>query len=134
SIVVDEMEVNVKSKTKENEMTKTMDTENKKNIVYDTKELNLYYGETHALKNINLEINEKEVTAIIGPSGCGKSTYIKTLNRMVELVPSVRTTGSITYKGKNILDKSMKVEDLRTQVGMVFQKANPFPKSIYENI
>ena len=103
-------------------------------IVYDTKDLNLWYGETHALKDINLSIHEKEVTAIIGPSGCGKSTYIKTLNRMVELVPSVRTTGKITYKGKNILDKSFKVEDLRTHVGMVFQKPNPFPKSIYDNI
>ncbi|MGJ9459091.1 phosphate ABC transporter ATP-binding protein PstB [Oceanobacillus sp. CF4.6] len=103
-------------------------------IVYDTKDLNLWYGETHALKDINLSINEKEVTAIIGPSGCGKSTYIKTLNRMVELVPSVRTNGTITYKGKNILDRSFKVEDLRTHVGMVFQKPNPFPKSIYDNI
>ncbi|WP_245831866.1 phosphate ABC transporter ATP-binding protein PstB [Oceanobacillus senegalensis] len=103
-------------------------------VVYDTVDLNLWYSDTHALKNINLDIHEKEVTAIIGPSGCGKSTYIKTLNRMVELVPGVRTTGSISYKGKNILDKSFKVEDLRTQVGMVFQKPNPFPKSIYENI
>lgn len=105
-----------------------------KDVVFNTKELNLWYSETHALKNINLSINEKEVTAIIGPSGCGKSTYIKTLNRMVELVPGVRTTGEITYKGKNILDRSFRVEDLRTQVGMVFQKPNPFPKSIYENI
>lgn len=107
---------------------------NNKNIVYDTKDLNLWYGETHALKDINLGINEKEVTAIIGPSGCGKSTYIKTLNRMVELVPTVKTTGTITYRGKNILDRSFKVEDLRTHVGMVFQKPNPFPKSIYENV
>ncbi|MFD1336410.1 phosphate ABC transporter ATP-binding protein PstB [Oceanobacillus iheyensis] len=107
---------------------------NNKNIVYDTKDLNLWYGETHALKDINLAINEKEVTAIIGPSGCGKSTYIKTLNRMVELVPTVKTTGTITYRGKNILDRSFKVEDLRTHVGMVFQKPNPFPKSIYENV
>ncbi|WP_280530145.1 phosphate ABC transporter ATP-binding protein PstB [Oceanobacillus sp. J11TS1] len=105
-----------------------------KEIVYDTKDLNLWYGETHALKNINMDIKEKEVTAIIGPSGCGKSTYLKTLNRMVELVPIVKTSGEITYKGRNILDKSFRVEDLRTQVGMVFQKANPFPKSIYENI
>ncbi|GGA89477.1 phosphate import ATP-binding protein PstB [Ornithinibacillus halotolerans] len=103
-------------------------------IVFDTKDLNLWYGETHALKDINLKINEKEVTAIIGPSGCGKSTYLKTLNRMVELVPIVRTTGEIMYKGRSILDKSFKVEDLRTHVGMVFQKPNPFPKSIYDNI
>ncbi|WP_033445657.1 phosphate ABC transporter ATP-binding protein PstB [Ornithinibacillus scapharcae] len=103
-------------------------------LVFDTKDLNLWYGNTHALKDINLQINEKEVTAIIGPSGCGKSTYLKTLNRMVELVPTVRTTGEIMYKGKSILDKSFKVEDLRTHVGMVFQKPNPFPKSIYDNI
>ncbi|AXI10818.1 phosphate ABC transporter ATP-binding protein [Oceanobacillus sp. 143] len=111
------------------------DTTNvERNIVYDTKDLNLWYSDTHALRDINLSIYEKEVTAIIGPSGCGKSTYIKTLNRMVELVPGVRTTGTITYQSKNILDKSFKVEDLRTRVGMVFQKPNPFPKSIYDNI
>lgn len=103
-------------------------------VVYDTKNLNLWYGETHALKDINLQINEKEVTAIIGPSGCGKSTYIKTLNRMVELIPSVRTTGEVTYRGRAIFDRSFRVEELRTRVGMVFQKPNPFPKSIYENV
>ncbi|MCM3664005.1 phosphate ABC transporter ATP-binding protein PstB [Mesobacillus subterraneus] len=105
-----------------------------KKVVYDTKDLNLWYGEGHALKNINLAINENEVTAIIGPSGCGKSTYIKTLNRMVEMVPSVKISGEILYRGRNILEKSYQVEDLRTSVGMVFQKPNPFPKSIYENI
>ncbi|WP_409270661.1 phosphate ABC transporter ATP-binding protein PstB [Neobacillus sp. SCS-31] len=106
----------------------------KKNIVYSTRDLNLWYGEGHALKSINLDIAENEVTAIIGPSGCGKSTYIKTLNRMVELVPTVRISGEILYRERNILDKDYKVEDLRTRVGMVFQKPNPFPKSIYENI
>lgn len=116
----------------------TKHSEEKLNVekpsVFDTEGLNLWYTDTHALKDIHLSINEKEVTAIIGPSGCGKSTYIKTLNRMVELVPGVRTTGEIKYKGKNILDRGFRVEDLRTQVGMVFQKPNPFPKSIYENI
>jgi len=107
---------------------------NEKNIVFHTNELNLWYGEDQALKNINLAFGENEVNAIIGPSGCGKSTYIKTLNRMIELIPSVKTSGSILYRGKNILDKSYKVEDLRTNVGMVFQKPNPFPKSIYENV
>lgn len=102
--------------------------------VYKTAGLNLWYGENHALKNIDLDMHENEVTAIIGPSGCGKSTFIKTLNRMIELVPGVRTTGQIKYRNRNILDQSYKVEDLRTQVGMVFQKPNPFPKSIYENV
>ena len=105
-----------------------------KKIVYKTSNLDLWYGENQALKKINLDIMENEVTAIIGPSGCGKSTYIKTLNRMIELVPGVRTSGEILYRGKNILDKSYQVEELRTKVGMVFQKPNPFPKSIYENV
>lgn len=103
-------------------------------IVYKTNQLNLWYGNNQALKNIDLDIIENEVTAIIGPSGCGKSTYIKTLNRMIELVPGVRTAGEISYRGRNILDKSYQVEELRTRVGMVFQKPNPFPKSIYENV
>ncbi|MGO4889243.1 phosphate ABC transporter ATP-binding protein PstB [Anaerobacillus sp. MEB173] len=105
-----------------------------KNIVYDTKDLNLWYGNDQALKSINLPIRENEVTAIIGPSGCGKSTYIKTLNRMVELVSSVRLSGEILYRGRNILDRKYKVEELRTRVGMVFQKPNPFPKSIFDNV
>ncbi len=105
-----------------------------KKMIYSVKDFNLWYGNTHALKNIQLEIPTKEITAIIGPSGCGKSTFIKTLNRMVELVPSVKMTGSINYNGQNIFDPKYKVEQLRTDVGMVFQKPNPFPKSIYENI
>jgi phosphate transport system ATP-binding protein len=112
----------------------TVSTGENKKIVYDTRDLNLWYGEGHALKNINLPIYENEVTAIIGPSGCGKSTYIKTLNRMVELVSGVRVSGEILYRERNIFDKDFKVEELRTRVGMVFQKPNPFPKSIYENI
>lgn len=103
-------------------------------MIYSVKDFNLWYGNTHALKNIQLDIPSKEVTAIIGPSGCGKSTFIKTLNRMVELVPIVKMTGSINYNGQNIFDPRYKVEQLRTDVGMVFQKPNPFPKSIYENI
>jgi phosphate transport system ATP-binding protein len=96
--------------------------------------LNLWYGDDHALKDVNLDIKQNEVTAIIGPSGCGKSTFIKTLNRMVELVPIVRTNGVIEYHGRNIFDKDYEVEELRTSVGMVFQQPNPFPKSIYDNI
>jgi len=102
--------------------------------VYDVRDLNLWYGQEQALKNINIQIDKNEVTAIIGPSGCGKSTFIKTLNRMVENIPVVRTSGEILYHGINIFDKSMRVEELRTRVGMVFQKPNPFPKSIKENV
>ncbi|KYG92228.1 phosphate ABC transporter ATP-binding protein PstB [Metasolibacillus sp. FSL H7-0170] len=107
---------------------------NSKNTVFETRNFDLWYGQHHALKNINLEIKENEVTAIIGPSGCGKSTYVKTLNRMIELVPIVRTSGEINYRGRNIFGGDYEVEELRTQVGMVFQKPNPFPKSIYDNI
>lgn len=108
--------------------------DSQKKIVYSTKNLDLWYGENHALKNINLDILENNVTAIIGPSGCGKSTYIKALNRMVELVPSVKTAGKIMYRDKNIFANKYSVEKLRTNVGMVFQQPNPFPKSIYDNI
>lgn len=113
---------------------RVMENTSWKKPVYETNGLNLWYGTSHALKNIDLSINEKEVTAIIGPSGCGKSTYLKTLNRMVELVPDVNISGNITFKGDNILDKSMPVEMLRSRVGMVFQKPNPFPKTIFENV
>ncbi|MDX1700808.1 MAG: phosphate ABC transporter ATP-binding protein PstB, partial [Melioribacteraceae bacterium] len=116
------------------ELTDSLNNDNMNNIVYDTKQLNLWYGNHHALKNIDLAIKENEVTAIIGPSGCGKSTYIKTLNRMVELVPSVKTSGQIIYRDRNIFDNDYNVEELRTKVGMVFQKPNPFPKSIFDNI
>jgi len=102
--------------------------------VYETHGLNLWYGTTHALKNIDLSINQKEVTAIIGPSGCGKSTYLKTLNRMVEMVPGVSISGNVSFKGNNILGNATPVEVLRSKVGMVFQKPNPFPKSIYDNV
>lgn len=107
--------------------------EEKKNV-FVTKDFNLWYGDHHALKNINLDIKENDVTAIIGPSGCGKSTYVKALNRMVELVPIVRNSGVIEYRDRNIFDATYDVEELRTKVGMVFQKPNPFPKSIYDNI
>jgi phosphate transport system ATP-binding protein len=105
-----------------------------KELVFNTRGLNLWYGQTHALKNITLPIRENDITAIIGPSGCGKSTYIKTLNRMVELVSSVKVSGEILYRGENIFQQSYRVEKLRTRVGMVFQKPNPFPKSIFDNV
>lgn len=103
-------------------------------IVYDVKDLNLWYGDDQALKDINVKIGKNQVTSIIGPSGCGKSTFIKTLNRMIENIPIVRTSGKILYHGEDIFDKKVRVEELRTTVGMVFQKPNPFPKSIYENV
>ncbi len=111
-----------------------MTSPTKKETVFNVENLNLWYGSTHALKNINMDIDRNQVTAIIGPSGCGKSTFIKTLNRMVEMVPSVSISGSINYQGQGIFESKYMVEELRTRVGMVFQKPNPFPKSIYENV
>lgn len=105
-----------------------------KEIVFEVKDLNLWYGKDQALKDLNLTFRQNEVTAIIGPSGCGKSTFIKTLNRMVELIPGVKISGEINYRNQNIFDSKFQVEELRTKVGMVFQKPNPFPKSIYENV
>ena len=95
-------------------------------------DLNLWYGQTQALNNISLEIPEKSITALIGPSGCGKSTFLKTLNRMNDLIPGVKITGEVLYHGENIFDAE--VNNLRKEVGMVFQKPNPFPMSIYDNI
>lgn len=105
-----------------------------KDIKFNVKNLNLYYGEFHALKNINLEIQNNKVTALIGPSGCGKSTFIRTLNRMNDLVDGCQINGEIEFHDKNLLAKEMDVIELRTKVGMVFQKPNPFPMSIYDNI
>ena len=96
--------------------------------------VNFYYGKTHALKDINMSIAANGVTAIIGPSGCGKSTFIRLLNRMHELVPNTRVEGKVYLDGKDILDPTMDAVDVRRTVGMVFQKPNPFPKSIFENI
>ncbi len=98
------------------------------------KNLNLYYGENHALKNVSMEIPEKEITAFIGPSGCGKSTFLKTLNRMNDLVENVRIEGEITLDGENIYGKGVDTTLLRKKIGMVFQQPNPFPMSIYDNI
>ncbi|MBM7552276.1 phosphate ABC transporter ATP-binding protein PstB [Thalassobacillus pellis] len=123
--------VNIKPDTKGGQNNK----EGKKaKHVFEVSDLNLWYGSKQALYEVNMKVPENQVTAIIGPSGCGKSTYLKTLNRMVEMVPSVKTSGSIKYKGKEIFSESFGVEDLRTKVGMVFQKPNPFPKSIYDNV
>lgn len=98
------------------------------------KDLNLYYGSNHALKNISMNIKEKSITAFIGPSGCGKSTFLKTLNRMNDLVTGVKIEGLVTLDGENIYDDKVDTTLLRKKVGMVFQQPNPFPMSIYDNI
>ena len=102
--------------------------------VISAKDLNLWYGDFKALKSISLDVGEREITALIGPSGCGKSTFLKTLNRMNDLVPGVRIEGDVRLKGEDIFAREMELTDLRRRVGMVFQKANPFPMSIYDNI
>ena len=102
--------------------------------ILETKHLNLWYGTHQALKDVNLEMPEHQVTALIGPSGCGKSTFLKTLDRMNDLVPDVKITGEVLYRGQDIYDPQVDVTWLRRQVGMVFQKPNPFPMSIYDNI
>lgn len=102
--------------------------------VFNINKLNLWYGDHHALKDIDFPIIKKEVTAIIGPSGCGKSTFIKTLNLMINMVPNVKMTGEINFNGQNILSEKMDLVELRKHVGMVFQKGNPFPQSIYDNV
>ena len=106
--------------------------ENKVKI--STQNLNLYYGENHALKNINLDLYENKITAFIGPSGCGKSTYLKTLNRMNDLVPNVKIDGTVLLDGEDIYDPQVDTTLLRKKVGMVFQQPNPFPMSIYDNV
>ena len=104
------------------------------NNILSVENLCLWYGSHQALKDINIEIPEKSITALIGPSGCGKSTFLKTLDRMNDLLPDVKITGSVLYKGEDIFVSSVDVSELRRQVGMVFQKPNPFPMSIYDNI
>ena len=104
-----------------------------KNII-DTRDVNFWYGDFHALKNISMDIEEKSVVAFIGPSGCGKSTFLRLLNRMNDLIPDTRLTGSVQINGQDIYGKGVNVDELRKDVGMVFQRPNPFPKSIFENV
>ena len=104
------------------------------NTIFHVDNLNLYYGEKHALKNVALDIKKNKVTALIGPSGCGKSTFLRCLNRMNDLIDGCRIEGTIEIDGTDIHSDKLNVVDLRTQVGMVFQKPNPFPMSIYDNI
>ena len=103
-------------------------------ITIDAKEVNFYYGDFHALKNITMEMERNTVTAFIGPSGCGKSTFLRLLNRMNDLIPGTRLTGEILIDDENIYARQTEVVELRKKVGMVFQKPNPFPKSIFENV
>ena len=100
----------------------------------DARDVNFYYGNFHALKGISMQIEEKSVVAFIGPSGCGKSTFLRLFNRMNDLIPDTRLNGEILIDGKNIYDKDIQVDELRKNVGMVFQRPNPFPKSIFENV
>mgnify|MGYP002536968695 CR=1 FL=1 len=104
------------------------------NDIITVKDLRLWYGQTQALKGVSMDIPEKSITALIGPSGCGKSTFLKTLDRMNDLVPGVRIKGEVQYNGQNIFAPQVDVNELRRQIGMVFQKPNPFPMSIYDNI
>lgn len=104
------------------------------NNIMTVHDLCLWYGSHQALTDINIELPEKSITALIGPSGCGKSTFLKTINRMNDLIPDVKITGEIKYKEQNIFAPNVDVNDLRREVGMVFQKPNPFPMSIYDNI
>lgn len=104
------------------------------NSKIDTRDVKFWYGDFHALKGISIEIQEKSVVAFIGPSGCGKSTFLRLFNRMNDLIPQTRLQGEIRIDGQNIYDKNIEVDELRKNVGMVFQRPNPFPKSIFENV
>lgn len=104
------------------------------NSVIETKNLNLWYGEVQTLKDVSMDIEEHSITALIGPSGCGKSTFLKTMNRMNDLVPGVRIEGEVRYRGRDIYAAGTDINDLRKNIGMVFQRPNPFPMSIYNNV
>jgi phosphate transport system ATP-binding protein len=108
--------------------------ENDSRYIIQTKDMNLHYGDFHALKDISLNIPSKQITALIGPSGCGKSTFLKTINRMNDLIRGVRVDGEVLFKGRDIYSKETDVTQLRKQIGMVFQKPNPFPMSVYDNV
>jgi phosphate transport system ATP-binding protein len=107
---------------------------NQRDVKIIAKDVNVYYGEKHAIKHLSIDIPDRAVSAFIGPSGCGKSTFLRTINRMNDTIPGCRVTGDILVDGKDIYDRSLDVVQLRAKVGMVFQKPNPFPKSIFENV
>lgn len=112
----------------------TTETAEKVEYIIETKDVDLFYGSKQALQKIALNIKKNQVTALIGPSGCGKSTFLRTLNRMNDLIPNVKTTGEIHIGGENVQDPKIDMVNLRKKVGMVFQQANPFPFSIYDNV
>ena len=130
--VKNDMAIAMMARPEVNDASQTKTEDVKKSI--EIKNLNFYYGDFQGLKNVDLTIHEKKVTAFIGPSGCGKSTLLRTMNRMYDLYPKQRAEGEILFKGKNILDSDVDVNMLRARVGMVFQKPTPFPMTIYENI
>ncbi|MEO6059103.1 MAG: ATP-binding cassette domain-containing protein, partial [Candidatus Limnocylindria bacterium] len=103
-------------------------------IVFDLRDLSCYYGAFRAVREVNLQIGKGMITAIIGPSGCGKSTLLRSLNRMNDLIPSAHTTGEALYRGVNLYDPAVDPVEVRRRIGMVFQKPNPFPKSVYDNV
>jgi phosphate transport system ATP-binding protein len=107
---------------------------NQRDVKIVAKDVNVYYGEKHAIKHLSIDIPDRAVSAFIGPSGCGKSTFLRSINRMNDTIPSCKVTGDILVDGKDIYDRSLDVVQLRAKVGMVFQKPNPFPKSIFENV
>jgi len=129
SIVIDK-----KMETDRHNQNGTMAHINDNNIKISVEKFSFYYESTHALKNINIKVKQNTVTGIIGPSGCGKSTFLRCFNRMNDTIPGIRYEGAIYIDGNNIFDKDLDVVDLRRNVGMVFQKSNPFPKSIFENV
>ncbi|WP_281658246.1 phosphate ABC transporter ATP-binding protein PstB [Halobacillus sp. Cin3] len=129
-----EEKTNVRNEQTKKPEVKSEVKKEKTNSIIEVNDLNLWYGSDQALYEVSMDIPQERVTAIIGPSGCGKSTFLKTLNRMVEMVPIVKTSGSIKYREQDIFSSKFKEEYLRTKVGMVFQKPNPFPKSIYDNV
>ncbi len=130
--VENDMAIAMMARPQANEASQAKTEEVKKSI--EIKNLNFYYGDFQGLKDVDLTIHEKKVTAFIGPSGCGKSTLLRTMNRMYDLYPKQRAQGEILFRGKNILDSDVDVNMLRARVGMVFQKPTPFPMTIYENI
>ena len=111
-----------------------MSTNTDNKIKIQAKNVNFYYGKTHAIKNLSIDIYDNKVTAFIGPSGCGKSTFLRMLNKMNDLVPNTKAEGTLLFENQNILEKNIDVVSIRKKVGMVFQKPNPFPKTIYQNI